>query len=94
MNPGKIEQSETAELIMQSLRNICYDLNITLICIHHTPKMYDTAITIDKIKGSSVFAQESDFAFGVNRTSLGHRYLKEVFFRFFIIFIAFVVMFF
>lgn len=82
MNPGKIENSETAEFIMQKLREISYDNEITLICIHHTPKMYDTNITMDKIKGSSVFAQESDFAFGINRTSKGHRYLKEIFFRY------------
>ena len=82
MNPGKIENSETAEFIMQTLRGISYELGITLICIHHTPKMYDAPITMDKIKGSSVFAQESDFAFGVNRTTLGHRYLKEIFFRY------------
>lgn len=82
LNPGKIEQSDTAEQIMQNLRSITYDNGITMICIHHTPKMYDSLITIDKIKGSSVFAQESDFAFGINRTSKGYRYMKEVFFRY------------
>lgn len=82
MNPGKLENSSDAEIVMQQLRNVCYDLGITLVCIHHTPKMYDSPITIDKIKGSSVFAQESDFAIGINRTSKGFRYMKNVFFRY------------
>jgi len=82
MNHGNLEDSKTAEEIMQRLRDICYDLKITLFCIHHTPKMLDSAITMDKIKGSSVFSQESDFAIGVNQTSQKHRYFKTVFFRY------------
>lgn len=82
MNHGSLEDSKTAEEIMQRLRNICYDLSITLICVHHTPKMYDKPITMDSIKGSSVFAQESDFAIGVNRTHKGYRYIKNIFFRY------------
>lgn len=82
MNHGSLEDSKTAEVIMQRLRNICYDLSITLFCVHHTPKMYDKPITMDSIKGSSVFAQESDFAIGVNRTNKGYRYIKNVFFRY------------
>lgn len=82
MNPGQLENSKDAEFIMQKLRNICYDLGITLICVHHTPKMYDSPIVMDKIKGSSVFAQESDFAIGINKTSKNYRYIKNVFFRY------------
>ncbi|WNH13851.1 AAA family ATPase [Thalassobellus suaedae] len=82
MNPGKLEDSSDAEKVMQRLRNICYDLGVTLICIHHTPKMYDKPLVMDSIKGSSVFAQESDFALGINRTSKGVRYLKDIFFRY------------
>jgi len=82
MNHGSLEDSKTAEEIMQRLRNICYDLSITLICVHHTPKMYDKSITMDCIKGSSVFAQESDFAIGINKTTKRFRYLKNVFFRY------------
>jgi KaiC/GvpD/RAD55 family RecA-like ATPase len=82
MNHGSLEDSKTAEQIMLRLRNICYDLSITLICVHHTPKMYDKSITTDCIKGSSVFAQESDFAIGINKTTKGFRYLKNVFFRY------------
>lgn len=82
MNPGKLESSDTAQIIMQKLREICYDNGITLVCIHHTPKMYDSSITMDKIKGSSVFAQEADFAIGINKSSKNYRYMKNVFFRY------------
>ncbi len=82
MNPGKLEDSKNAELIMQQLRDLCYDNGITLFCIHHTPKMQDCPITMDKIKGSAVFAQEADFAIGINCTTKKARYMKNVFFRY------------
>lgn len=82
MNPGKLEDSHNAEIIMQRLRNLCYDNGITLFCIHHTPKMQDCPITMDKIKGSAVFAQEADFAIGINCTTKKARYMKNVFFRY------------
>lgn len=82
MNPGKLENGTDVEKMMQRLRDICYDNGITLICIHHTPKMEGYPISMDKIKGSSVFAQETDFAIGINKTVNGHRYLKDVFYRY------------
>lgn len=82
LNHGILEDSKTAEEIMQRLHEIAIETNITLICVHHTPKMHEAPITMDKIKGSSVFAQESDFAYGINRTSKGIRYLKTVFLRY------------
>jgi len=82
MNHGRLEDSETAEFIMQNLREICYELKITLICIHHTPKLGDSPISMDSIKGSSTFAQESDFAIAIHRTKKGLRYMKNVFFRY------------
>jgi RecA-family ATPase len=82
MNPGKLENSADAEKVMQKLREICYNTNVTLICIHHTPKMGDNLINIDSIKGSSVFAQESDFAIAVTQTPNKCRYVKNVFFRY------------
>ncbi len=82
MNHGKIEDGKIAEEIMSRLRTISQELNITLFAIHHTPKLYGNPITMDSIKGSAVFAQESDFAIGVNRTDAKHRYIKNVFFRY------------
>jgi len=82
LNHGKLEDSDTAETIMQNLREICYNNGITLLCIHHTPKMKNKEITMDCIKGSAVFSQESDFAIGINRTTKGNRYLKSVFYRY------------
>ena len=82
MNHGKLEDGKTAEEIMSRLRSISQELNITLFAIHHTPKLYGSPITMDSIKGSAVFAQESDFAIGVNRTDTKHRYIKNVFFRY------------
>jgi archaellum biogenesis ATPase FlaH len=82
MNHGKIEDSKTAEEICLKLRNLSQDLNISLFVIHHTPKLGDEEISMDKIKGSTVFSQESDFAIGINRTSGNKRYMKNIFFRY------------
>lgn len=80
--PGKMEDSGPAEKMMLKLRSISQELDITLFAIHHTPKLYNNAITMDSIKGSSVFAQESDFAIGISRTDRKNRYMKNVFFRY------------
>lgn len=82
MNHGNIEDSRIAQEIMQNLRNLCYELRITLICIHHTPKMEGKFITMDSIKGSAVFAQECDFAIGINRTPNKTHYQKNVIARY------------
>lgn len=82
MNHGKLEDSKTAEEIMRKLRLISQELNITLFAIHHTPKLRGNPITMDSIKGSGVFAQESDFAVGISCTDRKHRYMKNVFFRY------------
>lgn len=82
MTTGKIEYGDTAGDIMRKLRALCYDNQVTLVAIHHCPKMHDEVLTMSKIKGSAVFAQESDFAIGINKTSKGHRYVKDVFFRY------------
>lgn len=82
MNSGKLENSSDSEKLMQKLRDICYRTKVTLICVHHTPKMGDKIIDIDSIKGSSTFAQESDFAIAVTKASSGKRYVKEIFFRY------------
>lgn len=82
MNRGKLEDSKDAEKLMLNLRTLSQEMGITLIAIHHTPKMYGNPITIDSIKGSSTFAQEADFAIGINRAPSNRRYLKNVFFRY------------
>lgn len=82
LNHGQLEDSSTAEKIMQRLRAIATEAKVTLLCIHHTPKMLGKPLTRDSIKGSSTFAQESDFAIGVNTTTKGNRYIKEVFYRY------------
>ncbi len=82
LNHGRLEDSKTAEEILSRLREMCYRQAVTLVCIHHTPKMNGKPLTMDSIKGSAVFAQESDFAIGVNKTNFGNRYLKNVFFRY------------
>lgn len=82
MNHGKLEDGKTAEEIMSKLRTISQELNISLFAIHHTPKLHGNMITMDSIKGSGVFAQESDFAIGISRTEKKHRYMKNVFFRY------------
>lgn len=82
MNHGKLEDGKIAQEIMSRLRIISQELKVTLFAIHHTPKLYGNPITMDSIKGSAVFAQESDFAIGVNRTDAKHRYIKNVFFRY------------
>ena len=82
LNHGKLEESSTAEKILQNLRSITSDLQVTLIAIHHTPKLYGNPITMDSIKGSSTFAQEADTAIAINRTDNGFRYLKNIFSRY------------
>lgn len=82
MNHGKLEDGKTAEEIMSKLRAISQELNISLFAIHHTPKLHGNMLTMDSIKGSGVFAQESDFAIGISRTEKKHRYMKNVFFRY------------
>lgn len=82
LNHGKIEDSKTAEEICLKLRNLTQDLGITLIVIHHTPKLNDAEISMDKIKGSSVFSQETEFAIGINRNLRNTRYMKNVYFRY------------
>lgn len=82
MNHGKLENSDTVETIMQNLRDIAYGSKVTLVCIHHTPKIGDVEITMDSMKGSSTFSQESDFAIAIRKTSKGYRYMKNIFFRY------------
>jgi len=77
MSYGAIERSETARNISSTLKEIGRDCEITMIVIHHTPKLNGQMLNIDSLAGSHVFAQEADFLLGVNRVN-GSRYIKEV----------------
>ena len=79
---GSIEDSKIAKKITMWLRQMSQDLGITLIVIHHTPKIGDKAITLDSLAGSRVIAQEADFLIGVHRLSNGTRYVKDIAYRY------------
>ena len=74
---GDIERSDIARSISATLKKIAYECGVTMIVIHHTPKLYGRMLTIDSLAGSHVFAQEADFLIGINRIN-GIRYIKEV----------------
>jgi RecA-family ATPase len=74
---GDPERSEIARNISADLKKIAYENKITMVVIHHTPKLYGRPLTIDSLAGSHVFAQEADFLIGINRIN-GVRYIKEV----------------
>ena len=64
---GSIEESSLAKNIMFKLRELTNDLKITLIIIHHTPKLNGRPITIDSLAGSRILAQDADFLIGINK---------------------------
>jgi KaiC/GvpD/RAD55 family RecA-like ATPase len=74
---GDIERGNIAKNISAELKKIAYECDITMIVIHHTPKLYGNILTIDSLAGSHVIAQEADFLIGINRVN-GVRYIKEV----------------
>jgi len=78
LNHGSLEKSNDAEKIMLRLRNLAHELKVTLICIHHTPKIGNKSLEMDTMKGSVVFAQEADFLIGIRNTKCKSRYLKSV----------------
>lgn len=82
LNTGKLEDGANAQTITKSLRDITHETGVTLICIHHTHKLRNQPLTMDCMKGSSTFAQEVDFAIGIARTSKGHRYFKDIAYRY------------
>lgn len=77
-----IEDSVVAGKLMRKLRSIAYQHNIVLIVIHHTPKLDNKPLSIASIAGSRVIGQEVDFMIGINRTSCGDRYIKDVAYRY------------
>jgi len=79
---GEIENSTFAQELTQRIRSAVDDLGITLIIVHHTPKLHGRPITIDSLAGSRVLAQEAEFMIGINKGANGSRYLKDVAYRF------------
>lgn len=79
---GEIENSSPSRDTSIRLREIVNDTGITLIVIHHSPKLGGKPISIDSLAGSRVLAQEADFMLGLNRALNGTRYLKEIAFRY------------
>jgi archaellum biogenesis ATPase FlaH len=74
---GDIERSEIAKEVSIKLKEISNAHNVTMVVIHHTPKLNGKPLSIDSLAGSHVFAQEADFLIGINRIN-GIRYIKEV----------------
>lgn len=83
MSSGDVERSDTGREICKHLKKIAFDCGVTMIVIHHTPKLNGGLMTIDSLAGSHIFAQEADFIIGINRIESlnknnGIRYVKEV----------------
>jgi hypothetical protein len=79
---GSIEESATAKILMQNLRELTEATSTTILGIHHTTKLYDRPLSIDAIAGSRILMQELDFMFGINRTSNNIHYIKDVALRY------------
>lgn len=74
---GEIERSDIARDVSLNLKQISSDNKITMVVIHHPPKLNGRMLTIDSLAGSHVVAQEADFLIGINKVN-GVRYVKEV----------------
>lgn len=77
-----IEDSSVATKLMKRLREIAHKHDIALVLIHHSQKLDDKPLTLASLAGSRVVGQELDFMIGINRTSAGIRYLKDVAYRY------------
>lgn len=77
-----IEDSSVAQAFTQKLRELSKKTNTTIICVHHTHKLFGRPLTMDNIAGSRVVAQEMDFMIGINRSIDGQRYIKDLAFRY------------
>ena len=82
MYNGSIEDSSVAKDVMQNLREMANAMKTTIVVIHHTPKLYNSPLTINSIAGSRMIAQDADFMIGLNKTIDGKRYVKDVAFRY------------
>ncbi len=79
---GQVEDVQVAKRACIKYRELSNKYKCAIVCVHHTPKLNGKEITLDSIAGSRVFAQEADFAIGVNKSAAGLRYIKNVFLRY------------
>jgi KaiC/GvpD/RAD55 family RecA-like ATPase len=82
MHSGSIEESKVAKELMKNLRELTNELKVTVVVIHHTYKLTNEPLTISTLAGSRIISQDADFMIGLNRTTDGKRYIKEVAFRY------------
>lgn len=78
LTSDEVEKSKVGSEISRRLKSLTYDLNITMLVVHHSSKITDTSLDLAHMAGSRVVGQEADFILGVNRLSNGRRYFKEV----------------
>ena len=78
LTSDEVEKSKVGSDISRRLKSLTYDLNITMLVVHHSSKITDTSLDLAHLAGSRVVGQEADFILGVNRLSNGRRYFKEV----------------
>lgn len=75
---SEIEKSTVGSEVSAKLRDITRNLDITMVVIHHSSKISNSAIDISNMAGSRVIGQEADFILGVNKLANNTRYFKEV----------------
>jgi KaiC/GvpD/RAD55 family RecA-like ATPase len=78
MVSGEIENSTVAAEVARKLRNMTYELGITMIVIHHPTKTNDKILDINHLAGSRVLSQEADYLISVNRLSHNTKFFMEV----------------
>jgi hypothetical protein len=79
----KITDEDTAKELCFKIRDLVKRYQFTCFLINHTPKGGNVnGLDIHSLSGSRIFAQESDFLIGINVTSQGVRYVKNVALRY------------
>ena len=78
MTRDEIEKSHVGSEVSANLRDITRNLDITMLVIHHSSKISNSAIDIANMAGSRVIGQEADFILGINKLANNTRYFKEV----------------
>ncbi len=74
-----IQDRLEANEMMQRFRALAEKYNCAIVLIHHTIKsQQDKAMTLEHMSGSSALSRDADFFIGVNRLSIGIRYIKFI----------------